>query len=307
MNDREKILAAAVAALVALWGMSQGWEKYQTALERNLNAQHAVAQQLSTARTATARGRRAQQKLRQWQRQSLPTNPDIAVSLYQDWLQQQLTAAGLKVKELNIRSPRTSSPDQRQHTLVVSATGKLAELTDFLYRFYHAKHLHRISKAKLTPTDDRSVLKISLTVDALSLAGCKRPDELADGTNDSFQHALDSLRNNIVSRNLFATYQTAKPQPTEIADAEDAEAAQANFSGINYGQDGWQMSVRMKNTGKVFYYREGDTIEIGQFKGTIEKLDGNRRRAIVASEAGRQQIRLGQTLAEAEPLGDEAS
>ena len=135
MNDREKFLAVAVAAMVALWGASQGWTKYQTALDKNLNTQRSVAQELSTTRTATARGRRAQQKLRKWQRQSLPTDADIAKSLYQDWLQQQLTSAGLKVKELNIRSPRASSANYRQFTFKINATGKLKQLTEFLMAF----------------------------------------------------------------------------------------------------------------------------------------------------------------------------
>ncbi len=311
MNDREKILAVAVAALVAMWGASQGWGKYQTALEKNLNTQRNVGQELSTARTATLRGRRAQQKLRKWQRQSLPTDPDIAKSLYQDWLQQQLTEAGLKVKELNIRSSRTSSTSYKQFAFVVNASGNLEQLTDFLYRFYQARHLHRISRADLSPSEDRKSLKISLTVDALSLADAKRKDKLAEGTLDAFDQSLDQFRNSIVGRNLFATYQPAKPPKTEVAEVEeekeDTEAAQANFSGLSQGLEGWLMSIRMKKSGKMYYFREGDTIEIGQFQGTVKKLDGSRRRVIFSLKTGPVQVRLGQTLAEAEPLGKKTS
>ena len=308
MNDREKILAVAVASLVAMWGASQGWGKYQTALEKNLNAQRNVAQELSTARTATARGRRAQQKLRKWQRQSLPTDPDIAKSLYQDWLQQQLTEAGLKVKELNIRSPRSSSTSYRQFTFVVNASGKLEQLTDFLYRFYKARHLHRISQADLSPAEDRKSLKISLTVDALSLPEAKRSDQLAEGSLEAFQQSLDQFRDSIVGRNLFATYQAEKSED-EVAKKEtkNTDAEQASFSGLNYGEEGWLMSVRMKNTGKMHYFRVGDAIEIGEFQGTIKRLDGPRRRVIVSQESGPVQVRLGQTLAEAEPFGGKAS
>ncbi|NOZ41387.1 MAG: hypothetical protein GXP24_14350 [Planctomycetes bacterium] len=303
MNDREKILAAAVAAMGILWGANQGWEKYQVTLEKNINAQQNVAQKLSTARTAKLRGQRAQQKLRRWQRQSLPTDPDIAKSLYQDWLQQQLTTAGLTVKELNLRSSQASSTSYRQFSFVVNATGKLEQLTDFLYRFYQAPHLHRISKADLMPTEDRKSLTITLTIDALSLAETDRKNQLADGTHEEFKQTLDQFRNSIVGRNLFATYQPNKTAQESASSKED-EATQAKFSGINYGQDGWQMSVRLEKSGKVSYFREGDTIEIGQFKGTIEQLDGERRLVIVSTESGRVQIRLGQTLSESEPLSE---
>lgn len=303
MNDREKILAAAVAAMVLLWGANQGWEKYHVALKKNINTQQNVAQKLSTARTAKLRGQRAQHKIRQWQRESLPTDQDIAKSLYQDWLQQQLTAAGLTVKELSISSSRTSSTSYQQFSFVVSATGKLEQLTDFLYGFYQSKHLHRISKADLTPSEDRKSLTISLTVDALSLADADREDKLADGTHNEFKQTLDQFRESIVGRNLFATYQPGKTEQ-KGASGEDTEAAQAKFSGINYGRDGWLMSVRMEKSSKTFYFREGDTIEIGQFKGTIEQLDGERRRVTISTESGRVQVRLGQTLSEAEPLGE---
>ena len=313
MNGREKILAIAVASLVALWGASQGWDKYQAAVERSLNTQRNVAQKLSTARTATARGQRAQQKIHQWKQQSLPTNPDIAKSLYQDWLQQQLTAAGLEVAELKISSTHARPTSFQQFSFVASATGKLEQLTEFLYGFYQAQHLHRISQATFSPTKDRKALQISLTIDALSLAEGTRKNQLADGTLDPFKQSLEQFRESITGRNLFATYEPPKPpkpEPTDTA-KEDTDAAQARFSSFNHGRGGWLMSVRMEKTGKVYIFREGDTIEIGKFKGTLERLDGERRRAILSSESGegqvRRQVRLGQTLAEAEPFGEKPS
>ena len=309
MNDREKILAAAVAALVALWGTSQGWDKYQAALEKNRNTQSNVAQQLSTARTATARGRRAQQKLSLWRRQSLPTDPDIAKSLYQDWLRQELTTAGLKVKELSILPKRGRSKHYQEFSFQVLAEGKLEQFTHFLHQFYQARHLHRISKANMSSTsENRKTLKISLTVDGLLLEDADRKNQLASGTNETFTQPLKHFQTSIVDRNLFAAYKP--PQAKAVAKVEkdeDTEAAQAKFSGINYGQEGWLMSVAMQKSGKVFYFREGDTIKIGQFKGTLERLDGKRRRAVISSGSGRVQVQLGQTLAEAEPLGESAS
>ncbi len=306
MSDREKILSAAVAAMVALWGLSQGWGKYQAALSKNLRQQQTIAQELSEARTATARGRRAQQKLRQWQRQSLPTDADIAKSLYQDWLQQQLTAAGLKVKELSTRSPRSGSASYQQFSFVVSATGTLEQFTNFLYEFYQAKHLHRISHTELLPSEDRKSLKtISLTIDALSLAEGSRKDQLAKGSSEAIGQPLEKLRDSIVGRNLFATYEP--PQEKNSTESADSDAAQAKFSGFNYGEGGWQMTVRMEKSGKVYYFREGDKIKIGSFRGTLKKLDGDRRRAVISTSSGSVQFQLGQTLAEAQPLSEQAS
>ena len=312
MIDREKKLAAGVAIVVALWGGDLAWNKYQTALKKNLATQQITAQNLSTAQTATARGQRAEQKLVHWQSESLPTNTDIAQSLYQDWLQQQLIASGLKVKENNIR-PRTGSKYFREVSFIVTASGSLDQLTDFLYRFYQAPHLHRISAANLLPSDDRSTLKITFTIDALSLEKANRSDQLAEGSSDAVKQTLQQLKKTIGGRNLFATHQpkpVRKPTVSVVAEShpvEDSEAKQAVFSSINYGRDGWLMSIRMKDSGKVHSFREGDEIEIGRFAGRVEQLDGERRRAVIVTETQRVQIWFGQTLDEAQPMEDLAS
>lgn len=305
MNQREKKLALAVGAMVLLWGANLGWGKYRTALERNDNEQIAAATELSTAKTAELRGRNAQSRLRKWNKQALPTDPDFAKSLYQDWLRERLTKAGLNVKSLTVSTPRSSSKSYQQYSFTVSATGKLAQLTDFLYEFYQAKHLHRISNTTLTPAEDNKGLTIALTVDALSLPNADRENQLAAGTLETFQQSLDEFKEMISGRNLFAKYEPAKPtvaQTDKPQAAQDDAASKATFSGIHYGEDGWLMLVRMKESGKLHYFREGDEISIGEFQGTIEQLDGDRRRAIVDTGRRRVQILFGKTLAEAIPM-----
>lgn len=306
MTPRERNLALIVGAMVALWGASIGWKKYQTALEQNSNAQINAAQELSTAKTAALRGRRAQGKLRKWNKQSLPTDPDFAKSLYQDWIRRQLTDAGLTVKSLAASSPRSQSKSFSEYNFAVSATGKVTQLADFLYKFYQAKHLHRISQTTLTPSEDRQSLTISLEVDAIALPKADREDQLAEGTIESFQRPFEAFQQSIEQRNLFAKYEAPKPEVAEVRDRPEPqgedEAAKAIFSGIHYGDDGWLMLVRMKESGKLLYFREGDEISIGRFQGTIEELDGDQRRAVVDTGRRRVQVLFGKPLSEADPL-----
>jgi len=303
MNPREKYLAGAVALLVILWGGTVGWDRYQEALLRNESQQLAAEQQLSQARAAAARGGRAQRLLGAWRRQSLPTDLDIAKSLYQDWLRQQLIEAGLVVRELNENSSRTTHKHFNQATFVVNAQGSLAELTDFLYRFYQSNHLHRISAATLTPTTTRRSLTISLTIDALSLADSRRTDRLAEGSSDLFTEPLEELRDTIVSRNVFVPY-AARSEGQSNGQVADAEAAQAFITGMTYGDGGWQMAIRMRDSGQIRYFRQGDSIRIGRFAGEVVELDG--RRAIVSNKDQRLVILLGQNLGQAQVLADQA-
>ena len=64
------------------------------------------------------------------------------------------------------------------------------------------------------------------------------------------------------------------------------------------------MSIRMQDSGKLFFYRQGDPIQIGQFQGIIAELEG--RQAIIETDGKRLILRLGQNLGEAKPLADSA-
>lgn len=307
MNQREKALLVAVGIVVALWSATVGWDRYQTALISNQNQQLVAEQRLSQAHAANSRGLRAQSQLHRWRRQSLPTNLDIAKSLYQDWLREQLVESGFVVRELTENSTRSSQRHFKQATFVVNAQGTLAELTDFLYRFYKSNHLHRISAASLTPTTTRKSLTVSLTIDALSLPDSPRSDKLAEGSSDTVTEPLEEVRDEIVSRNVFAAYGADKPGPEDakpqVAETAD-ESAQAFLTGMTYGEGGWQLAIRMHDSGEMRYFRQGDSIEIGQFSGEIIELDG--RRVIVTHNDQRKQIMLGQNLGQAVVLPDEA-
>lgn len=299
MNQREKLLVGAVGLLVILWGGTVGWGRYQAALTSNQNQQSSAEQQLSEARTASDRGLQAQRMLRGWRRQSLPTNLDIAKSLYQDWLRKQLIEAGLTVRELTENTSRSAQKHFSQVTFVVNAQGTLDELTEFLYRFYQSDHLHRISAATLTPTTTRRALTVALTIDALSLPDSPRSDQLAEGSSDLFSESLEEFRQEIVSRNVFVAYGVAEPSEQQVA-----EAAKAFITSLTEGEGGWQMAIRMSDSGKVSYFRVGDEIQIGQFTGRVEAIDG--RRVIVSQEEKRVQIFGGKNLGQAVVISEEA-
>ena len=299
MNQREKLLVGAVGLLVILWGGTVGWGRYQAALTNNQIQQQSAEQQLSQARAVSERGLQAQRMLRGWRRQSLPTNLNIANSLYRDWLRQQLMEAGLTVRELTESTSRSAQKHFSQVTFLVNAQGTLDELTEFLYRFYQSDHLHRISAATLTPTITRRALTVSLTIDALSLSDSPRSDQLAEGSSDLFSESLEEFRQEIVSRNVFVAYGVAEPSEQQVA-----EAAKAFITSLIEGEGGWQMAVRMSDSGKVSYFRVGDEIQIGQFTGRVEAID--RRRVIVSQEKKRVQIFGGKNLGQAVVLSEEA-
>jgi hypothetical protein len=305
MTRREKTLGLAVAAAGALWFGTQGVQRYKSALERSENLQFEAERQLDDANFAVERGQRARHQLHKWRRRSLPTNRDVAESLYQDWLRDQLTAAGLTVQELADKSSLNRRPEYTELAATINAEGTLAQLSGFLHAFYTAPHLHRISAATLTPAKERDKLTIALTVDALILPECDRTDTLADRPPQELPKSADDFRKSLEGRNLFVAY-SPKTDGTGNT-SPDGDAADAKLSGMVYGERGWRMSVLKQKSSEVSHYFEGDSIKIGRFEGKVIEIDGLHRRAVFETPAGRLELRLSQTFDKATPADGDAT
>jgi hypothetical protein len=304
VTQREKVLAGTVGLMAVLWFGSSALTRYRDAVNVNRTRLREVEQELSQARTAKLRGQRAVIRLKRWQDQSLPTDPDIANSLYQDWLQKQLSEAGLKVTDIK-SSLGLRAPNDRfqEFNFKVEATGEMSQLVDFLSKFYRAGHLQRISRTSLVPAKEGSGLAISLTVDALSMRDAPRADSLSDAASNLELPPLEELQSTIAQRDLFSPYKDTK-SASVASNPVANEADQAFISGMTLGAEGWQMSVRIKDSGRMLYFRAGDSIQIGNFSAKVSEIDG--RRAIVEKDGSQLQVYLGQNLGQAQPLSPQA-
>jgi hypothetical protein len=298
MTSREKVLTGAVVAAGVLWFGTQGLTKYRDALDRNEALRSEAEQALTDAQTAEYRGQKARKQLNEWLAQSLPSNRDVAESLYQDWLRSQLTEAGLNVTQLSNKTGNARNPLFNEVAFELRASGTMEQLADFLYRFYAAPHLHRISSATIIAEDAGKKLNVTATASALILPDVKRTDKLPAGEAAALPKSKDEFRNGLVDRNLFVAY---SPKPGEgEGEGKDAAAAAAKFAWADYGAYGWRMGVKTGESGDMKYYHQGDDIEIGKLKGKVVEIES--RRAIIETDKGRVEVRFGQSFADAVPL-----
>lgn len=311
MNRRERRLAAIVVGTIALWLGNQGLQNYQAAVNENLSLQREAVEALADTQVELARGRRARRELNEWRGASLPTNRDLARSLYQDWLRTELLEAGLQITNLSDNSGVATEEDIAELSFVVRAKGNLDTLVAFLSRFYHANHLQRISAASVVVGEDGEQLDVQLTVDALILADATRSDQLPETTTPLNKEELEAAIAAIVPRNIFSPYKPpAKPEESvaEAAEPADNAAERARLTSSTYGGGGWRITLREEDAAPT-YYRVGDALEVGQFSGQITEID--RRRIVVETAEGPYEVRLGQKLSDAIALdlgpGDEAS
>jgi hypothetical protein len=297
MTQREKALTGAVVAAGVLWFGTQGLTKYRDALQRNESLRAEAETALTDAETAEYRGQKARKQLNQWIGQSLPSNRDVAESLYQDWLRSQATEAGLQVTQLSNKTGNARNPQFDEVSFELRATGTMAQLTDFLYRFYSSPHLHRIASATFLAEDGGKKLNITATASALILPDVKRTDRLADGEAQKLAKSKDQFRKSLLDRNLFVAY---SPKAGDAEGQTDDVAAKTKFVWTTYGEYGWRMGIQKDGASELTYFHQGDEIEVGKLKGKVVEI-GNRR-AVIRTDKGRVEMRQGQNFAEATPL-----
>lgn len=293
MNKRETILAIGLGAIVVLFG---GNWLYQSYYVQPLEDRRAEVDRLRTdiARRELdmARFRKAYQRLKHWQTQSLPSDTEMARSLYQAWLVRLVGSTGFTSPNVDSSEPVTRKGLYTSLSFSVRGRGTPAQLTQFLYEFYRADHLHHIQSLSLNPVGRTDELDIALSIEALSLPDAQRKDRLTTRISDRLaSDELDDYRA-IVERNLFGiggggfdeadfTYLTAI---TEV----DGEA------------EAW---FTLRASGELLKLRQGQSFQIGALQGTIAEISESD--VILLCDDERWLVGVGENLVQASTLPPE--
>ena len=126
---------------------------------------------------------RAQQTLpwlRYWYSQSLPSNPAVAQSLYRAWLLEMGEYVGIAGRNVSATEPVRRGVF---YSMNFSFRGRATpeQLTQFLYEFYSAGQLHKITSISLTPVERGSKVDISLVIETLIIPRANQTDRLSEG------------------------------------------------------------------------------------------------------------------------------
>lgn len=170
---RERILAMTIGGLLAavlLWDTSEAlllrpFQSLQLELDNISQVQKDLdLEELSMLRASGVLGDMAQR--------SLPSDPGIASTLYQEWLIAELRRSGVKTPSV-IPAPAIED-DELGHRLTfsVEARGTTAAIAEFLDRFSARTLLHRMTSLQLTNPSmgDDDELQATISIEALALA-----------------------------------------------------------------------------------------------------------------------------------------
>lgn len=151
MQQRERQLVKITGVVGLIAAVQFGYTFIQGAFDERQTRIDALKQELENKDSAKVRGKRAQKRMEEWNRRSLPSNLDRARSLYQNWLANKVEDLRLAKAEV---SSGTAIPRQGIYNrlpFTVRGQGNLSQITQLLYEFYRADHLHQVQRLTLTP------------------------------------------------------------------------------------------------------------------------------------------------------------
>ncbi len=279
LQKREKVLAAIVGVLLLVVAGRMGAHVLYSPLSLRQAEVEALAQRIADRQAKVEAALPAQARLAEYRRRSLPSDPQAARSLYQNWLLELTDRIKLKGRKVESSDGRVVKGIYHNLPFTVRGEGSLEQLVQFLYEFYSAGHLHRIRRLSIKPQENSADLEMTIAIEALALADADRRDKLTTLPGNRLAHQdLNAYRKNIVERNLFAPYRppavTQRPQPRETPKPpQPLDPSQFAYVTAIVQVDGQaQVWVKARTKDENYRLREGQRLEIGSFKGVISRI-----------------------------------
>jgi hypothetical protein len=278
LNKREKIFAVIVGvlALAALYWL---WPSNQKSLAELRKDYDDISEKVKLKEDQVQNLQKAKDRLAAWQRIALPSDLKEAARQYNGGWLSELAHAYFKNVNIHPVDPQSHRNIYTAFGFTVNCQGTLGELTQFLFKFYAAGHLHKIRSITITPKNTTD-LDLIIAVEALSLPGSKQTDKLsAEKSNRLKLASLDDYKKKIVDRNLFAAYTQSKNPPREKdkpSPPSKVDPLQFSYLTAIIEADGvpeaWLFE---RTTGETLKVHEGEDFTIGKVKAKVNRIGYN--------------------------------
>jgi len=278
------------------------------------NTRDQLTLEVERKETEAMPGRKAVAKMSEWESRALPSDHETARSIYETWLYGLAETSGFDDPRVESSEGRSRRGIYTMLPFTIRGRGDLDELTRFLFGFYSAGHLHKIHRLDVQPTERAGTLDLIISVQALSLPGANRQDELAKVPGDRLALAdVSEYRDVIVNRNLFAPPKPPprppepprpprpdppKPPPKPPFDHAKHTELTAMVSAAG-NPEAWLI---VHTLGDKLRLREGEEFKIGAAQGTIVRI--GTREIEVEIDGERRLLRRGDNLRGGELLSN---
>lgn len=216
MTPRVKWLLIAGLAVFGLYGLDslyRSWiERPNQQLTAKLDDLNGV---LNASKAEQLVAQKQGKRLESFAARALPDDPQLARSLYQQWLlnlveTNELTSASVDAAQpIQVEIRSRTKKGKRQlvgHRINYSLRGQatLAKLSGFLNDFRKAGHLHKIRAITLNPIGNEGRLDADLTIEVLCLEASANKEQLGLWEVVDEAAIAPSTYDHLVRRNLFA-------------------------------------------------------------------------------------------------------
>ncbi len=293
MKQREKVLLGAVGAIAVLYGGNWLYQAmYAQPLLDRQDQTVRLREDISKRELDLAKFRKANQDFKKWQKQALPSDTEVARSLYQAWLVELVGSAGFLNPNVDSSEPIARKGLYESLSFSVRGRGTLPQVTKFLFDFYRADHLHQIQSLSLTPVPRSDELDLTIAIEALSLAEADRKDRLNDKISDRLaSNRLEDYRV-IAQRNLFG-----------IGGGAVDEADFAYLTAITEVDGEMEAWFTLRASGRLVKLRQQQSFDIGPFHGKVAEI--NPQDVVLLCDDERWLLTVGESLMQASILPPE--
>ena len=291
-NTRKNILMAIAGVVLALICADWLWRNaVEAPLELRRRKMASLDRAIKKRNEGVQKAMRAADQMAVWEAQSLPSDSEVARSLYQAWLLELVGYVDLANPNVDSGSPLGRKGLYQTISFSVRGRGNLEQLTTFLFEFYSANHLHLIRSLSITPLGRSGELDISIAIEAIVLATADRRDRLSSARSERLASNRLEDYDPIVRRNLFGF--GGSPDATD----------HTYLTTVVYVDDEPEAWFTLRATDEVLKLREGQSLKIGQFEGTVREIDDSD--VVLESEGERWLLTIGENLAQAYALPPE--
>ena len=298
LQRREKILAGVALGLAGLPGL---WFLFFTGdgrSDEDLRTERAKLTSEKQSKTNLLdKASKDAKRLAQWQQQSLPSDPVLARSLYQNWLRSLAARANLHGTTLAATDAGGGRHDQfAKISFTLNAQANLGDLVQFLYDFYSAGFLHQIRDMTIKPLQSARELEVKLKIEALSLPAADSKDRLPEAAGHVLRLAqLPDYREPIVSRDFFAAYVRPAPPPPRRRENTVDPADSTFVTGFIEGDGEPLVWIEDRMADKTWKLKIGEGFTVAGAKGRVQSIRADEE-ATVDFDGHRRVLRLGDNL-----------
>ena len=288
-EKRKTLILIALAGVILYFGGNFFMQTYiDEPLKKKRSEKENLEKKLRTKKKEVALSKQSVRKLATAEQLSLPSDPEIARSLYRAWLLELVQSAEFQTAHVDSGSASSRKGFYDAIGFSVRGKGTLHQVVRFLYDFYHAGHLHKIQSMNLTPLGKGGGLDVMISIEALILPGTDRKDELSKLYAQRLAYPSVSDYTAVAQRNLFGI------------GGEADESRQAFLTAVTRDGSDPEVWITVRGQDKLLKLHQGSRFEIGHFSGTV--VDILEDDVILESFGERWMLSIGEPLAEAMAL-----